>query len=509
MPYYNLKGSRESNIMHHENYRKVVLDYLSIKGYQQIVSSSLEGCLTDIILKKYEYPDEPETHVELKWDEFSINNKSIRKEISEYFLLYLRLPPSRRFKFQIFVKNILNDKLHVDIFNRLVLEEIQSICQKIESELNEKDIEFFKNTDEKQKIEFFVDTTLYKGDIDNLKMAIFELTNNYPYDDDVNLRYRSIKEKENIKDKEEIIISNMKEIKRIVKIWRARTDVIRDREIRALIHYPPPFYLYEGFILSIYPFEDYNSLSAIIDDTTIEEIKINDWISDLGSRNAIIALLNRTLKKYCELLGLYQKEDENIYFFPAFADENKAKEKWIMYKPFGNNFKRRKCERTIFKEFFDQSDNPIFWHLAFNVETIYFDNKLYFIIQPKMLFTNDGAEISPSRRAKRVREKYFFDPNLNRNSNLLAQQLFWGFVLFLSPNLWLRPHYLFFTNKTEQEIEFHLTKFIRKIGKEYFKTFNIQKIPIIKDDKAEELEEGEELEGFTEEEEYLFEYKIF
>lgn len=501
MPYHNLKGNRESNIIHHENYRKVVLDYLSVKGYQEIASSSVEGCLTDIILKKYEYPNEPETHVELKWDEFSINNKAIRKEISEYFLLYLRLPPSRRFKFQIFARNILNDKLHKDIFNRLVFEEIKSICQKIESELNEKDLEFFKDTDENNKIDFFVDTTIYKGDIDDLKMAIIELTGDYTYDDDIHLRYRNIKEKENTEDKEETIISNMKEVKKSIKIWRARTDFISDREIRALLQYPPPFYLYEGFILSIYPFEDYNSLSAIIDNTTIEEIKINDWIPDLGSRNAIIALLNRTLKKYCELLGLYKKEGDNIYFFPAFSDESKAKEKWIMYKPIENYFKRRKCERTIFKEYFDQSENPIFWHLACNFGTICFDNKLYFIIQPKMLFTNDGVEISPSRRAKRVREKYFFDPNLSRNGNLLAQQLFWGFVFFLSPKLWLRPHYLFFTNNAEQEIEFHLTKFIGKIGKEYFKTFKILKTPIIKHDKAEELEEGEELEDNSEAEE--------
>jgi len=498
MPYYNLKGSRESNIIHHENYRKVVLDYLSIKGYQEIASSSVEGCLTDIILKKYEYPDEPETHVELKWDEFSINNKSMRKEISDYLLLYLRLPPNRRFKFQVFAKNILNEKLHNDLFNRLVFEEIQSICQKIESELNEKDQEFFKNTDEEHIIDFFVDTTIYKGDVDDLKMAIFELTGDHPYDDDVHLKYKAINEKENLKDKEEIIISNIKEVKNIVKIWRARTAIINDREIRAQIQYPPPFYLYEGFVLSIYPFNDFNSLTTIIDDTTIEKIRINDWLLDLGSRNAIIALLNRTLKKYCELLGLYQKEEDNIYFFPAFSDEDKAKEKWIMYKPIKNDFKRRKCERTIFKEFFDQSDNPIFWHLAFNFETIFFDNKLHFIIQPKMLFTNDGVEMSPPIRAKRVREKYFFDPNLNRNGSLLAQQLFWGFVLFLSPKLWQRSHYLFFTNKTEQEIEFHLTKFIRKIGKEYFKTFIILKKPRIKDDNAEELEEGEKLEDITE-----------
>jgi len=118
-----------------------------------------------------------------------------------------------------------------------------------------------------------------------------------------------------------------------------------------------------------------------------------------------------------------------------------------------------------------------------------------------MLFTNDGVEISSSKRAKRVREKYFFDPNLTRNGNILAQQLFWGFVLFLSPKLWQRSHYLFFVNETEQEIEFHLTKFIRIMGNEYFKTFVMQEKPIIKDDSTEELEEGEILEDITEEEE--------
>lgn len=235
MPYYNLKGNRESNVIHHENYRKVVLDYLTVKGYQEITSSSIEGCLTDIILKKHEYPDEPETHVELKWDEFSINNKSIRKEISEYFLLYLRLRPNRRFKFHIFAKNILNKKLHNDLFNRLINEEIQSICQKIESDLNESDRFFFKNIDAEEKLEFFVDTTLYKGDIDDLKMAIFELTEDYPSDDDVHLRYSTIIEKNNLKDEKETIISNIKEVKNITKIWRAKTDAINDSEVRDLM----------------------------------------------------------------------------------------------------------------------------------------------------------------------------------------------------------------------------------------------------------------------------------
>ncbi len=495
MPYHNLKGNRESNIIHHENFREVILDFLAVKGYQEIASSSIEGCLSDIILRKYEYPNEPETHVELKWDDFSINNKEILKEISEYFLLYLRNPPARRFKFLIFAKNIANDSLHTNLFNRLVIEDINSICQKLEKQLNERDLEFFQKIEDEKKIDFFLDTTLFIGDIVDLKMAMFEITGDYPIGDDNYIRYKHIKENENLKKEEEILISNLKEANQIVNIWRASTEYDNNSDIDERIQYPPPYYLYEGYVLSILPFDDYNPLSQIIDKKTIEQVSIKNWILDSNHRNALISLLNKTCKKYCELLGLYQKEDENIYFFPSFSDEKMAKEKWIMYKPKEGNLKKRKCEREIFKEYFDQSENPIFWHLAVNFETIFFDNKLFFIIQPKILFTDDGVEISNTKRAKRVRETYFSDPRYSRNGNLLAQLLFWGYALFLSPRLWQRPFYLFFPNKTEQEIEFNLTKLIPKFGMDYFKTFNIQLKPIIKEDKAEELEEGEAIEG--------------
>ena len=56
------------------------------------------------------------------------------------------------------------------------------------------------------------------------------------------------------------------------------------------------------------------------------------------------------------------------------------------------------------------------------------------IFLPKKVFTRDGISIVPSWKAKKLDEA-FRNPLYNTNRNLLLEQLFWGFVFFLSPNL--------------------------------------------------------------------------
>ena len=62
-----------SNITLTETYKKVIIDYLLIKGYIPIKDSAIEGCLSDLILINLEIHGQIETHFEIKWNNFSVN----------------------------------------------------------------------------------------------------------------------------------------------------------------------------------------------------------------------------------------------------------------------------------------------------------------------------------------------------------------------------------------------------------------------------------------------------
>jgi len=484
MPLFNLKGSRESNITHTETYKKVVIDYLSIKGFIPIKDSAIDGCLSDLILINREIQGQIETHVEIKWDDFSINQKKFRKEFAEYFLLYLRTPRLKRFKFVIFAKNIENINLHFKLFDHLDLNEIKDQCKKIEDVLIGEDLEYFKQVDISDKVEFFSDTSLYQGDVTELKMTIAAELGAYPDENDIYLRYSTLEENCNIKNDKDKIFSNIKEIKNIKAFWTADTDFNTEREVLEILEYPPPFYLYENKLLSLYPFEDYNNLTNIINESTIQKINIDEWMEDEDKKHVIIALLNKMCHKFCQLIGLYKKEDEYIYFYPAFENEMQATESWIKIEPKGKKMTERKSNRLIFKKFKEMTLNPYYIHFAVNFEVINFDKKLFFIIIPKKVFTSNGVEQLEGKKAKKIQETSFINPLFTRNRNLLLEQLFWAFTLFLSPKL--REKHIIYKNEKDKQIQFHISKIIKMIGKDYFELFDLNKKPVIDDDEIDE-----------------------
>ena len=487
MPFHNLKGSRESNITHTETYKKVVLDYLSVKGYIPIRDSSIDGCLSDLILVNREIHGQIETHVEIKWDNFSINQKKFRKEFAEYFLLYLRTPRLKRFKFVIFAKKIENLNLHISLYDRLDLNEIKVQCKKIEDLLTRTDLEYFQQVEMSDKIEFFTDTALFQGDITDIKMTIAAEIGEFPDEKDMYLRFKTYEESWNIREENDKIFSNIKEIKNIREIWIAETEYNTEREILEILDYPPPFYLYENKLLSLYPFEEYNNLINVINENTIQKVKINEWMEDEDKKHIIIALLNRMCYKFCQLIGLYKKEDNYIYYYPAFDNQMQATENWILFEPKGKKMTERRSNRLIYKRFKETTPNPYYMHFAVKFEVINFDKKLFFTIFPKKVFTRNGVEQLEGRRAKKIQETSFINPLFTRNRNLLLEQFFWGFALFLSPKL--REKHLVYDNETDKQIQFHISKIIKMIGQDYFEWFELNRRPIIDDDEIDEEED--------------------
>nr|MDO8109091.1 hypothetical protein [Candidatus Sigynarchaeota archaeon] len=113
MGFLNFKGGRESNTEHSQNYKELIKDYFRSKGYTPFRDSIVEGCLTDIILKNIELDGQIETHVEVKWETFTVfSNKKILREFWEYMYLWLKTTKEERFFFWIFARKISNLERH-------------------------------------------------------------------------------------------------------------------------------------------------------------------------------------------------------------------------------------------------------------------------------------------------------------------------------------------------------------------------------------------------------------
>ena len=496
MPYWNFRGRREANVIHSEIYKDIIIDYLSIKGYRIYANSSVEGCLSDLIFKNPELDGDIETHVEAKWSNFSLNDPAILKEFVEYFKLYLRTPIEKKFKFFIFARNIQNKNFHQQIFEKYRTDQIAEYCIKIESKLEDIDLKFFREIDFENKLEFFYSTTLVQADIPDLKLKIAELTGDYPIRADPSVRYQKIEEKLNLEDSKDNLISNLIELKKFKRFWIAKSSINDPREIKKKIEHHPPYQLYEGKIISIYPFEDYNPLNEIIDQTTIEQELVKNWIDDENRRRIIISLLNRTGRKLCQLRGLYRKHESYIYYFPDLELEEEKLLRWTKFERINQKIQERNCNRIIFKKFFKESLNPYYIHIAVELRTVYFDNKLFYCLLPAKVFTNDGIEEVHSIRAKKL-DEFFRNPQFSYNRNLLLEQLFWGYILFLNPDL--KQKHLFYPDQKSKEIEFHIQMILKILGLDHFKEFILKKKPKIQELISEDVEEINIIFNFPEE----------
>jgi len=189
--------------------------------------------------------------------------------------------------------------------------------------------------------------------------------------------------------------------------------------------------------------------------------------------------------KFCQLIGLFCKSGEHIFYFPDIFQKESIKEPWEIKEPqlAKKEFKKRKSHRIIFKKFFKDRLNSYYLHPAINFEVLYFDKKLYFAFIPKKVFTKDGRNEVHSRRAKKL-DEFFRNPLYSRNRNLLLEQLFWGYVVFLSP--YLRQKRISHPNKKSQEIEFHILEILKIIGEEYFTTILSRKSPKLNENESAE-----------------------
>lgn len=490
MPYYNYKGRRESNIIHSETFKSVVEEFLNVRGYIKQNDSAIDGCLTDMIFKNRELDGDIETHVEIKWADFSVNNKKIRNELNDYMQLFFNTPEKHRFKFFIYVRNVINEPFHVKIFEKLDDKAITDFYNNVIKDLKTENNQFVEKLSIEDFKLFLWNTSLINTNLESLKMKIFEITKEYPIDENIFLRYSSLEEKDNIVKSEEIIYSNLVKLDNLFNMWHADSIYSTLYEIKAKVNFPPPFYLYEGKIISLYPFEYYNCLSDVINKETIRKIYIDDWSQNEDKRNVIVALLNRAIDRLCQLRGLYKtREGKPIYYFPNLSGYKERRTQWEISEKTKEKgkiiVKKRKSSRIVYKKYAEKSHSPYFLHIGVMISAVWFDNEYYFSFLPAKVFTRDGVKQTESERTIFLEGKYR-NPRFSYNRNLLLEQLFWGYYIFSKADL--KQTKLKYKNERIEEIKFHTIKLLNFLGMNGFETLKIDSKPKIKDDKKDEDE---------------------
>ncbi len=489
MPYWNLKGQRESTTLHSEDFKSVIEEYMNVTGSIKQADSGIHGCLTDMIFKNQERDGDIETHIEAKWMKFSLKDKSIRQEFTQYCLLFLRIPEKNRFKFLIFAKSLSSESFHRKIFEKYDETAIEELFDLILSDLEGDDKKILESAGLESFKIFIWAITLIKTDIEALKLAIFQITHDYPLENNIYLRYQNLPDEAPIVNEPDLIYSNLVELSNFKYIWKAESTCKDENALKKQVRYPPPHHFFENCLLSLYPFESYNDLTKIINTQTIERISVQDWARDKDKLNVILALLNKTIKKLCQLRGLFNSQyTDNIFYFPNDDGSGEYSLEWDRYEKQIEKgtyiIHKRHCPgRLIFKKFAELSANPYYLHIGVQIFTVFLENRFFFYFLPRKVFTSDGLEEVPPKRARSL-EQSFRDPLMSFNRNLLLEQLFWGYILFLKPEL--KQVRLIYPDDQTKAISNHVIKILNILGLDNFFVVQNTHRPRMPDDITEE-----------------------
>jgi hypothetical protein len=440
------------------------------------MNSAIQGCLSDLIFKNAPIDGEKETHIEAKWDDFTLYDKKIRIEFTKYLLLWLKTPKDRRFNFYIFARKIVNITKHKKLFEKYEDAELDKLHKLINSDLEGADLDFFQKSDKNEYLDFIHSMTLVQADIRDLEMKIKGITKEYPDIDNIYLQYRNLKDNFPTLDKPEKIKGNLLEISGLKTIWIADSIINSEEEIKRVYPHHPPYVLHERKIISLYPFKEYNDLSNIVIKKTIKPISVDEWLSDEKRRPLLTWLLNRTMNKLCQLRGLYRlSKDDSVYYYPNSKRKKSLELPW--------KIKYRNSRRSISKRYFFSGLGPTYKHIAVEIKTTIIENKLNYLFLPRKVFTRDGISPETSERTKQF-ENEFRDPQFSRDSELFIEQYFWYYNLFKKPEIFSES---FNKNERAQQIDFHTKKILKILGfteNNKFLELEINKTPNIKKKKG-------------------------
>lgn len=181
----------------------------------------------------------------------------------------------------------------------------------------------------------------------------------------------------------------------------------------------PAFRLIGDRVITFHDLEAEESLLApIVDQESVQQIRVNDAVRDEDDRRVVISLLNMSLTRHLMRQGLLADDSRgNRFYFPP--DEGKPRE--IQWKPL-----KKIAKRTVTKPYMRDGAIAFWLHQAAYMKVVFLASKFFVQITPTWLLTADGKWVKGGPEVGRVVIQW---TGRERNLSVLYHVRFWTMML--------------------------------------------------------------------------------
>ncbi|MBK0401802.1 DUF4365 domain-containing protein [Adhaeribacter sp. BT258] len=200
-------------------------------------------------------------------------------------------------------------------------------------------------------------------------------------------------------DADELLLSNMLHFKAHPRVvYKFDSKFTTKRRIFEELEQDeaPIFVLNSNSILTFFDESELSEgfKSKILASDVKETVYYNDILEDRALRNNYIELINEYVRKHLYSKRLKFNKDYKRYYF---AKPSEADSREISYRSRKMN---RSTPRTVVNKYTYGKDT-FYRHAALGIEYHFIEDKLYFVMNPKYLFTHDGNDtLSPDKITK-------------------------------------------------------------------------------------------------------------
>lgn len=185
----------------------------------------------------------------------------------------------------------------------------------------------------------------------------------------------------------------------------------------------PAFRLIGDRVITFHDLEAEESLLApIVDQESVQQIRVNDAVRDEDDRRVVISLLNMSLTRHLMRQGLLADDSRgNRFYFPP--DEGKPRV--IPWKPL-----KKIAKRTVTKPYMRDGAIAFWLHQAAYMKVVFLASKFFVQITPTWLLTADGKWVKGGPEVGRVVIQW---TGRERNLSVLYHVRFWTMMLRRGP----------------------------------------------------------------------------
>ncbi len=438
---------REARIWKSEEYKTSVRKYMETLGFSLEQTSILDGTLADMIFEPYNNTSR-RAWVEAKNTEVSLRDPEFRSELLHYLAAWLNMPPSDRFEFRLFVREMRAAKSWEKLFSpKAEQEEILGWVEGAAPDVGLATVEGALENRREDIIHFFATSYVYEGDkwtLDRhaeIKESMSELGIH-------NIAERQSKEmlrRYEYGTRKGTYVLNLVPMAiptryRILSVGTEGGTDLSNR-LRSM-HRPPYVFLSETELLTI----QHPDLAKHFDDIGIrKESEVTKQDVETRDQDSLLALMNICISRIVHLKGGQEivRDRKHLFFFPlpkgkrkknGFSIPSSSGRMFEVATPKFNKQLLSDGEEGLVASYQDARINHCF-HKGFVARAALLWGDYYVYLKDKKVFTKDGLIPLEGEYAARLDEKYR-KPEYNRSEAQLSLIRALAFYLFRD---WSRP----------------------------------------------------------------------